>query len=192
MITRLSKKYKCKVVQTFQFTLIGKEAVPLEEPSKLEQIYRQYKNLMFYTANQILHSERDAEDIVHSAFVKLAEVADKITEPVCPKTQGLVVVIVRRLAINQYNARKRRTLLPLDEELVCAPTEPVEEKESVRQAIAHLPDRYRELILLKYYQGFSDREIAKMLDMTPGNVARTVQRAKQKLRENLEQEGIKT
>lgn len=31
-----------------------------------------------------------------------------------------------------------------------------------------------------------------MLDMTPGNVARTVQRAKQKLRENLEQEGIKT
>jgi RNA polymerase sigma-70 factor (ECF subfamily) len=192
MITRLSKKYKCKVVQTFHFTLIGKEAVPLEEPSKLEQIYRQYKNLMFYTANQILHSERDAEDIVHSAFVKLAEVADKITEPVCPKTQGLVVVIVRRLAINQYNARKRRTLLPLDEELVCAPTEPVEEKESVRQAIAHLPDRYRELILLKYYQGFSDREIAKMLDMTPGNVARTVQRAKQKLRENLEQEGIKT
>ena len=92
----------------------------MEEPSKLEQIYRQYKNLMFYTANQILHSERDAEDIVHSAFVKLAEVADKITEPVCPKTQGLVVVIVRRLAINQYNARKRRTLLPLDEELVCA------------------------------------------------------------------------
>ena len=164
----------------------------MEEPSKLEQIYRQYKNLMFYTAKQILHSERDAEDIVHSAFVKLAEVADKITEPVCPKTQGLVVVIVRRLAINQYNARKRRTLLPLDEELVCAPTEPVEEKESVRQAIAHLPDRYRELILLKYYQGFSDREIAKMLDMTPGNVARTVQRAKQKLRENLEQEGIKT
>ena len=75
---------------------------------------------------------------------------------------------------------------------MCAPTEPVEEKESVRQAIAHLPDRYRELILLKYYQGFSDREIAKMLDMTPGNVARTVQRAKQKLRENLEQEGIKT
>jgi RNA polymerase sigma-70 factor (ECF subfamily) len=192
MITRLSKKYKCKVVQTFHFTLIGKEAVPLEEPSKLEQIYRQYKNLMFYTANQILHSERDAEDIVHSAFVKLAEVADKITEPVCPKTQGLVVVIVRRLAINQYNARKRRTLLPLDEELVCASAEPVEEKESVRQAIAHLPDRYRELILLKYYQGFSDREIAKMLDMTPGNVARTVQRAKQKLRENLEQEGIKT
>ena len=83
-------------------------------------------------------------------------------------------------------------LLDRDGDLKVSETGDISLTESVRQAIAHLPDRYRELILLKYYQGFSDREIAKMLDMTPGNVARTVQRAKQKLRENLEQEGIKT
>lgn len=162
----------------------------MEEPSKLEQIYRQYRSLMFYIANQILRDEAGAEDVVHSAFVKLAGIVEKISDPVCPKTQGLVVVIVRRLAINQYNARRRRTELPLEEELLGGEVQPVEEQEGIRQAVAHLPPRYRELILLKYYQGFSDREIAQMLDMTSGNVARTLQRAKQRLRENLEQEGI--
>lgn len=162
----------------------------MEEPSKLERIYREYKNLMFYVANQILQNEGDAEDAVHSAFVKLAEVVEKISDPVCPKTQGLVVVIVKRLAINQYNARKRRSGLPLEEALAGVLMEPVEEREGIRRAIGRLRPRDRELILLKFYQGFSDREIAQMLDMTQSNVARTIQRAKRRLKEQLEQEGI--
>lgn len=105
----------------------------MEEPSKLERIYREYKNLMFYVANQILQNEGDAEDAVHSAFVKLAEVVEKISDPVCPKTQGLVVVIVKRLAINQYNARKRRSGLPLEEALAGVLMEPVEERETARR-----------------------------------------------------------
>mgnify|MGYP001730760464 CR=1 FL=1 len=58
------------------------------------------------------------------------------------------------------------------------------------RAIAALPDRDRELILLKHWQGFSDREIAGLLGMKPGAVSRALQRAKEKLRERLREEGI--
>ena len=65
-----------------------------------------------------------------------------------------------------------------------------EEGDAVARAIAALPARDRELILLKHWQGFSDREIARLLGMKPGAVSRALQRAKEKLRERLREEGI--
>lgn len=65
-----------------------------------------------------------------------------------------------------------------------------EEEEAFSRAMARLSPRYRELLLLKHWQGFSDREIGKMLSMSQGNVARTLQRAKEKLRKALKEEGV--
>lgn len=44
-----------------------------EDRSKFEQLYEQYKQLMFYTAFQILKRPQDAEDAVHHAFLSIAE-----------------------------------------------------------------------------------------------------------------------
>ena len=78
-----------------------------EEKSKFEQIYLQYKGLMFHVAFQILHNEQDAEDAVHQAFVKIAENIRKIDQPVCPKTHGYVVTIVENKAIDQYRKQHK-------------------------------------------------------------------------------------
>ena len=47
-----------------------------EDRSKFEQLYLEYRGLMFHAANQILHNEQDAEDAVHQAF---------LTSPFLPK-----------------------------------------------------------------------------------------------------------
>lgn len=57
-----------------------------EEKSLFEQIYLEYRGLMYHVAYEILHNEQDAEDAVHQAFVKIAENIKKIDDPVCPKT----------------------------------------------------------------------------------------------------------
>ena len=49
-----------------------------EEKSLFEQIYLEYRGLMFHVAYEILHNEQDAEDAVHQAFVKIAENIKKI------------------------------------------------------------------------------------------------------------------
>ena len=56
-----------------------------EDRSKFEQLYEQYKQLMFYTAFQILKRPQDAEDAVHHAFLSIAENISKISDPDCPK-----------------------------------------------------------------------------------------------------------
>ena len=155
-----------------------------EDRNKFEIVYEQYKNLMYYVAYRILREERDEED----AHI------EKISEPVCPKTRAFVVLIVERTAINEYNRQRRLRGLPLEEEALgasgaWAPEGP-EEGDAVARAIAALPARDRELILLKHWQGFSDREIARLLGMKPGAVSRALQRAKEKLSERLREEVI--
>jgi len=165
------------------------------EKNAFEEIYSTYRDLMFYVANRILAHERDAEDAVHNAFIKIAEHIEKISDPVCPKTRAWVVIIVERQAINLYKKRKRQWGLGLDEdqlegELSSTPMDRLEEGNAVARAIAALPVQYREPILLKYDQGFDDREIGAMLDLTPGTVAKRIQRGKRVLKELLEGEGV--
>ena len=78
-----------------------------EEKSKFEQLYLEYKGLMFHVAYEILHNEQDAEDAVHQAFVKIAENIKKIDDPICPKTHSYVVTIVENKAIDLYDCSCR-------------------------------------------------------------------------------------
>lgn len=55
-------------------------------------------------------------------------------------------------------------------------------------AMASLPARFREVLLLKYDNGFSAKEISKILSMSEANVWKTLQRAKKVLREKMGEE----
>lgn len=113
-----------------------------EDRNKFEIVYEQYKNLMYYVAYRILREERDAEDAVHNAFVRIAEHIEKISEPVCPKTRAFVVLIVERTAINEYNRQRRRRGLPLEEEVLGAAGAWAPEGPEEGDALDELLDRY--------------------------------------------------
>jgi RNA polymerase sigma-70 factor (ECF subfamily) len=161
--------------------------------SKFEIIYREYRDLMLYIANRILGDTRDSEDIVHQAFLKIIGVLEKIEEPKCHKTRSLCVTIVERAAIDLYRRRQREKTVSLDEEFVNIPdTAQIDAAAGcadLAAAIDSLPTRYREVLLLRYDNGFSNREIAGLLSMSEVNVRKTIQRAKERLGRMLEEGG---
>lgn len=163
-----------------------------EGKSKFELIYRQYRNLMYYAANQILHNSSDAEDVVHQAFLKIIEILDTIFEIKSHKTRSLIVTITERKAIDLYRSKSRTSVLPLNEAFVgSVSTDEIEhmvESDAIAAAIAALPARYREVLLLRYDNDFSYAEIAKTLDMTETAVRKTVQRAKENLQRTLQKQ----
>ena len=53
-----------------------------------------------------------------------------------------------------------------------------------------LPARERELILLKYKYGYTNDEVAELMELTKSNIIKIDQRAKKKLRELCEEEGL--
>ncbi len=159
------------------------------DQSKFEKLYLEYKGLMFHTAYQILNNEEDAEDAVQNAFVKIAENISKIEDAVCPKTQHYVITIVENKAIDLYRGNKRRSGAKYIDDISGISAEPGR-THGLASCMEKLPAKYREVILLKYYHGFSCIEIAKILGITQANAIKLDQRAKNKLLQICEEEGI--
>ncbi len=160
-----------------------------EEESLFEQIYLEYRGLMYHVAYEILHNEQDAEDAVHQAFVKIAENIKKIDDPVCPKTHGYVVTIVEHKAIDQYRKLQKRQTVELIDEIQGTDAH-YEDDNDLTKCILKLPGRYREMILLRYHHGYSVREIAAMLGLSLPAAIKLDQRAKSKLKKLCEEAGI--
>ena len=157
--------------------------------SKFERLYIQYRSYMFVIANNILKNEYDAEDAVHQAFISIAKNIHKIDESDCTKAKSYIVTIIEHCSIDIYRAKKRKPIEELDERTIGIEFE-TPHTSALADAIAKLPARYRHVILLKYDFGYSNQEIAKILGLSYEGVHSLVQRAKKKLAELLEEEGI--
>ena len=156
-----------------------------DERLKIEEIFHTYGNLMFHVANKILNNDHDAEDTVQQALFAVYQNLEKFSEIKCPQSRSFIVTIVERKAIDLYRAKQRNTVVPFEEEFINVPApsvvNAVAERTDLAKAMAMLPTRYRELLFLKYDNGYSEREIAVMYSMTEANVKKTIQRAKKKL-----------
>ena len=160
-----------------------------EEKSVFEQIYLENRGLMYHVAYEILHNEQEAENAVHQAFVKIAENIKKIEDPQCPKTRSYVVTIVEHQAIDRYRRLWKHPSVELNEEVQGVNIQ-YKGENGLAKCILELPGRYREMILLRYHQGYSVREIAKMLGMSLSAAIKLDQRAKNKLEKLCKEAGI--
>ena len=160
-----------------------------EDQSKFVIIYEQYRDYMYRVAFAILNNQEDAEDAVHCAFVKIAENIKNVDEPVCLKTRGYVVTIVRNRAIDVYRKKQAHPTAEYSDAIKGVQIE-YDGENRVTACIMKLNERQRNILILKYHHGYDLKEIAKMLGITYRNALQIEQRAKAKLRVLCEEEGI--
>ena len=65
-----------------------------------------------------------------------------------------------------------------------------EQWDAVRRAVWQLPTEERELVVMRYFNGFSQARISQVLDLTPAAVNGRLTRAKRKIAELLERSGF--
>lgn len=159
-----------------------------EDRSRFETLYRLYRDMMFGVAFRLTENREDAEDALHEAFLSVLDNMDKLSDPSSVATRGFLVVITEHKALDLLQKRERSLPLEDPDQLPGVPVA-IQEDVPLASAMARLPAQYRALLLLRYYHGFSVREIAKTLDRTPGAVQKQLTRAKQALREAMEKEG---
>ena len=160
-----------------------------EDKSKFVIIYEEYRDYMYRVAFNILHNVEDAEDAVHYAFVKIAENINKVGEPVCLKTRGYVVTIVRNRAIDIYRKKQKHPHVEYRDAFKGI-TIDYDGDNRVAACILKLDERQKNILILKHHQGYDLREIANMLGITYRNALQIEQRAKAKLRALCKEEGI--
>lgn len=168
-------------------------AAPMEPANPpttdLEQIFRENHAMVFRAAYRITGNANDAEDVLQTVFLRMLK-RDPGAEPV-----GNMASFLRRSAVNAaldlVRARQNVRSVPLDElEPVLA--EPAhrgpdraqsssEIREWLRGALARLNPRIAEMFMLRFFEGKENPEIAQLLGTTPGTVAVTLSRTRDRL-----------
>lgn len=160
-----------------------------KEKSKIETIYQMYRDYMYRVAFAILNNPQDAEDAVHSAFVCIAENMKKIDEAGSKKTRGYIVAIIRSKAIDLYRRKQSHSQSEYRDTVIGVQGQYGGDNDLAR-CMLKLPERQRNVIVLKYCYGYELKEIAKMLEISYQNALKIEQRAKAKLRDLCKKEGI--
>ena len=160
-----------------------------EEKSKFIALYHKYMKLMYRVAYDILQNHQDAEDAVQQAFMAVIPHLHKLKNSSCPETRAYLVIIVERKSIDILRARKKTEHVTYLEEAAGVSVPPPGDG-VLADAMARLPRDQRQALLLRYDNGFTTREIAKMFGITQSGVRKLLSRGKQALLAALEEEGV--
>lgn len=158
-----------------------------DDKAKFERIYNRYRNLMYHVAYKVLGNHYDAEDAVHQAFVAIIRHLEKIGDIDCPETRSFIVLITERKVIDLIRTSHSEKVIPLNEDLLGIEI-PAPGDHGLADALAKLPAHYREVLLLRFDNGYSTKELAQMLGMTESGVRKLIGRAKNALGRMMEEE----
>ena len=153
---------------------------------KIEQLFNLYSDLMLQHAYYILKDISTSEDAVSEVFLRVIKIIEKINELDCPKTRKLMVVIAENISKNIYNQRKREALIDFTEidvenESSLDDFYDIEIKQDMDNILKRLPIDYANILVLTS-DGYSTKEIAKILDINYDNARKRLLRAKKSLK----------
>ena len=155
----------------------------------LERIFRENHALVFRAAYRVTGNADDAEDVLQTVFLRMMK-REPGAEPVSNMASFLHRAAVNA-ALDLMRARQNIRHIPLDElEPVLA--EPAhrsperarasgEVREWLRGALARLNPRIAEMFALRFFEGKENPEIARLMNTTPGTVAVTISRTRDRL-----------
>lgn len=157
------------------------------EEFDLEQIIRQYSDMVYRIAMCYGRTKEDAEDIFQEVFLRLVRHIVHL-ESMEHVRNWLIRVTVNCGKTHRMKERKN-WILPLDEELVAKEQKEQSDLEwKVYMAVKSLPETYRIVIHLYYYEGLSVKEISKCLNRREGTVKSQLARGRLFLKKKLKKE----
>ncbi len=148
---------------------------------------RLYKGTVFRVAYGYLRNHADADDVTQCVFVKLLR-SERAFESDDHARRWLIKVTVNECT-TLYRAFRRRPE-NIDDYLDTL-VAPDEEVSDLLRHVMGLPARYRVVLYLHYYEGYSTEEVAGMLGIPSSTVRTRLARGRKRLKDALGEEGIR-
>ncbi|MBV8552114.1 MAG: sigma-70 family RNA polymerase sigma factor [Acidobacteriaceae bacterium] len=159
------------------------ERTVLQNPIEFSRLFDEYHGLVFRTAYRITGNAADAEDVLQTIFLRLMR-----RDP--DAALGSEESYLRRAAVNAsldlIRARRANSSVPLSEASTSTGKPDTNEvRECLRRAFARLTPRSAEIFALRYFEDFSNQQIARMLGMSQVFVAVTLHRTRRQLQKEI-------
>lgn len=160
-----------------------------QSENAFSELYRRHSPRVFAYCKRYLGNQEEAKDVFQETFIRFYKSADK--NRVMTNVPAFLLRIARNICVN-FLKQKKNTQGHVSYEDYMASQE--EKKYSgddellnlINTALDTLPEKYKEMFILREYEGLSYSDIAEVTDENVSNVKIRIHRAKQKIREILE------
>ena len=147
------------------------------------EVFERYKNTVYSVAFSYVKNTEDAADLQQETFVKLLSGNVEYESEEHMKAWLLRVVI--NSCKNFLRSRSYRADVPLSEEI---PAQQKEESNELFEMVLTLPEKYRVPLHLFYYEDYTIRQIASVMDIPEATVKIRLKRGREKLGKCLRKE----
>lgn len=141
---------------------------------RVTELFCQYRDDVYRLAVSYTHSAQEAEDVCQTVFLKLMEQR--------ALTPGKEKAWLMRVTANQCKNLLRSGWWKRTVPLESGPAVPPPEESGVLGAVLALEPKYRVVVYLHYYEGYSAREIGSLLGLSTTAVTTRLARAREKLK----------
>ena len=144
------------------------------------ELYDKYVDLVYRICFMHLKKKEDAEDATSSTFIKLMENISKLKDD--EHVKAWLIVTSSNICKNslKYWWRRNISIDMIKEQAVNVPL-----LNETLSAITELPNKYKTIIYLYYYEGYKNKEIAKILKMNESTVRYDLSIARKLLKDKL-------
>ncbi|SDB04292.1 RNA polymerase sigma factor [Butyrivibrio sp. INlla16] len=150
----------------------------------VQELMNMYKNNVYAVAFNICKNASDAEDVVQDTFLQYYMTHKNFDNEQHIRAWLLRVAINK--AKNIQSSFWHRNGMPLDNYIETLSFETPETKELFEE-VMKLPEKYRVVVHLFYYEDYSIKEIAKILRTTESNIKVRLSRGRAKLKDALKE-----
>ncbi len=162
-------------------------------PGELETLFRAHHDRVFRTAHRITGSAADAEDVLQTIFLRLARSQESLD--LSPNAEAYLSRAAINASLDLMRSRSRAKSIGLEDSNAGALESTLRSPEAqqvdqelqtlIRQAVGRLGATAAEMFVLRYYEGYENHEIAKMLGTSHLVVGVVLHRARTKLRKEI-------
>lgn len=153
-----------------------------------ETLYRMFSPKFFVLCLKYSSSYEQAKDSLHDGFIKIFQNISKYNER--GSFEGWMTRVIINNALREY--QNKSIFIKIEEEYFEELENEVESEEEelsfdfLMKLIQELPSQYRVVFNLFAMDGYSHKEISKMLNISEGTSKSNLARARKKLKENIE------
>ncbi len=166
-----------------------------QPPTEVETLFRAHHDRVFRAAHRVTGSPADAEDVLQTVFLRLVKSGDAYDLSHNPEAYLSRAAINASLDLIRSRGRSKSVELSevdanaLESKFPNPETEHADRElqKLIRQAVARLGKTAGEMFVLRYYEGYDNQEIAKLLDTSQMVVGVVLHRARTKLRKEIGQ-----
>ena len=146
----------------------------------IKNIIEEYADMVYRIALTRCQNVENAEDIFQEVFMKFSEKNPKFENKEHEKAWFIRVTI--NLSKNIRSSAWNKRVVSLDENIEFS----TNEENEIYSMVCDLPQNYRTVIYLLYYEGYKVNEISKLIGKPEGTIKTWLFRAREMLKEKIE------